>query len=63
MNDEFNFCCRTARFARLEREKTGSFMTYQLPYPMPDEEVDEFVERILPDWEIIHTSPDNPDES
>lgn len=47
---------------RLERENTGSFMTYQLPATMTFDQAEDYVKAKLPGWDIINGSPENPDE-
>jgi len=49
-------------YCRLDREKTGSYLTYKLPHPMRAEEADRWIEKYLPGWEIIHSTRSNPDE-
>ena len=48
-------------YCRLDREKTGSYLTYKLPHPMTVGEADRWVEKTLPEWELIHSTRVNPD--
>lgn len=55
-------------YCRLLREKTDSFITYQLPEPMAwDSEESYFaliglLAKLMPGWDLISGSVDNPDE-
>jgi len=48
-------------FARLVREKTGSYLTVKLPTVMTNDGANKWLTVTYPDWEVIHTSPANPD--
>jgi hypothetical protein len=48
-------------FVRLERVKTGSWMTYEFPYPMDFIEGEEFLKVQLPGWEIASGCDEDPD--
>lgn len=52
------------RYARLERPRTGSYLTYKIPGPgLPNlTQVEKLCKRTLPGWEVINASPNNPDE-
>lgn len=51
------------RWIRLERQKTESYMTLQLPEAMYLEQAELWVEANLPPgWEVITGSPCTPDE-
>ena len=64
----------TARYLRLARHSTGSWMTYTLPEPIAvdgedhralfglAEAVNEYAGSHLPEWDVIAFSPFNPEE-
>ncbi len=51
------------KYVRLERPKTNSWITYKLPKTMCfDEKLDCFLESVMPGWEVVSGSYDDPDE-
>ena len=51
---------------RLERPSTGSFLTREIEVaktPPGREEFAMYMEMYYPDWELIHSTTFNPDES
>jgi hypothetical protein len=51
------------QYIRLERPSTDSWMTYRLPWPMPftGDEIDGWMEKHLPGWEVVSGCRHNPD--
>lgn len=50
------------RWARMERESTGSMMTIKLPYKMYSlDEIDQWAERHMPGWEVVEAAPVEPE--
>jgi predicted ATP-dependent Lon-type protease len=49
-------------YARLERPSTRSFLTYQLPAGIHDDQVKDWVKEYMPDWEVIQTTQENPEK-
>ena len=48
-------------YARLERPNTGSFLTIKLSETVPSlDEVEDFVAKELPGWEVINAYPEDP---
>ena len=52
---------QAVEYLRMERESTGSFMTYKLPKRMPFDYACTWAEAQLPGWEVIHGCIFNPD--
>ena len=52
---------QAVEYLRMERESTGSFMTYKLPKRMPFSYACDWVESQLPGWEVIHGCIFDPD--
>ena len=43
-------------------QKADQYLTYQFPIPMEIDETEKWIEDNMPGWEIIFTSPDNPNK-
>ena len=50
------------QYLRLERESTGSFMTYKLFSPTGFVLAEHIVKQNLPGWDLIHGCIENPDD-
>lgn len=42
-----------AKYIRVERRFTGSFLNYTLDKSIDFEEMDDFVEKMLPGWDVV----------
>lgn len=51
------------KYLRLERPKTGSWITYKLPKTMDfNERLESFIMAVMPGWEIASGCLHDPDE-